>query len=59
MLDHKGSYETISASYRKLKDFIARQNLKIAGNAYEYELLGYYAVRDPEDYVIEIAIEVQ
>jgi len=59
VLDHKGSYETISASYRKLKDFIARQNLKIAGNAYEYELLGYYAVRDPEDYVIEIAIEVQ
>jgi len=59
VLAHKGSYDTIPASYQKLKDFIASQNLKIAGKAYEYELLGYYAAQDPEDYVIEIAIEVQ
>lgn len=58
VIDHKGSYESMPATYEKLKDYITEKNLSIIGNAYEFELLGCIAVGDPEKYVIKIAIQV-
>ncbi|MEK4349148.1 MerR family transcriptional regulator [Paenibacillus sp. FSL P4-0184] len=57
IMNHKGSYETLPASYEKLKSYIAENDLHITGNAYEYELLSYLAVGDPDKYVIQIAIQ--
>jgi len=56
---HKGPCESKSASYKKLEDHIKKNQLSIIGNAYEYELLGYVGAGNPNEYVIEIAIEIQ
>ena len=58
IMNHKGSYESLPASYEKLKSYITDSNLAITGNAYEYDLLSYIAVGDPEKYVIQIAIQI-
>lgn len=58
VIAHKGTYESMPASYEKLKDYMAKKDLSIVGNAYEFELLGYMAVGDPEKYVLKIAIQV-
>ena len=59
ILEHKGSYESMDSSYEKLKDFIKKQGFSICGNAYEHELLSYFAVPDPGEYVIQICIQVE
>lgn len=59
VIDHKGSYESMASAYDTLKAYIAAEQLSISGNAYEFELLGYLAVGNPENYVIELAIEVE
>lgn len=59
IIDHKGSYENKAVSYNMLKKYIDDNNMSIVGNAYEYELLGYTAVGNPDKYVIEIAIQVE
>ncbi|MCR8658650.1 MerR family transcriptional regulator [Paenibacillus endoradicis] len=58
IMNHKGSYESIPASYKKLMSYIADNNLTITGDSYEYELLSYLAVGDPDKYVIQIAIQI-
>lgn len=58
IMNHKGPYEALPESYEKLKSYIASNNLSIMGNAYEYELLSYLAVGDPDKYVIQIAIQI-
>lgn len=59
LIEHKGSYDTLNDAYHRLKGYIAAQNSRIAGNAYELEILGYAAVRSPEDYVVQIAIQIE
>lgn len=54
IIDHKGSYEDIIHSYKKLKDYIAENHLAISGNSYE----SYITVGNPEKYITEIAIQV-
>ena len=46
-------------SYEALKAYIAEQGLRICGHAYEHELLSYFAVPDPSEYVIQISIQVE
>ncbi|MDQ0091204.1 DNA-binding transcriptional MerR regulator [Paenibacillus anaericanus] len=58
IMNHKGSYESLPTSYEKLKSYMAANNLTITGNAYEYDLLSYIAVGDPDKYVIQIAIQI-
>jgi DNA-binding transcriptional MerR regulator len=58
MMIHKGSYESLHVSYEQLKSYIAANRLTITGNAYEYDLLSYLAVGDPDKYVIQIAIQI-
>ena len=59
IVEHKGSYESMDGSYEKLKRFIEKKGLRICGNAYEHELLSYFAVPDPSQYVIQICIQVE
>lgn len=59
IITHKGSYETIKDSYKKLIDYIRENNWQISGNSYEHELLNYLAVGDPDQFIIEIAIQVE
>ncbi|BBI33555.1 MerR family transcriptional regulator [Cohnella abietis] len=58
VMNHKGSHESLPASYEKLKTYIADSDFVITGDAYEYELLSYLAVGDPDKYVIQIAIQI-
>lgn len=58
IIDHKGPYKNISASYEKLRDYILKNHLSIIGNAYECGLLDYIAVGDPDKYITEISIQV-
>ncbi|MBH5316246.1 MerR family transcriptional regulator [Paenibacillus sp. GSMTC-2017] len=55
---HKGSYDSLPATYEKIKSYVECNNFTIIGNAYEYELLSYLAVGDPNKYVIQIAIQI-
>ena len=59
ILEHKGSYESMDASYETLKAFIEEEGLRICGNAYEHELLSYFAVPDHSQYVIQICVQVE
>ncbi len=58
VLRHYGSYKNLPASYERLIQYIHAQGLKISGNGYETELMGYIGEQNDSDYVIEIAIEV-
>jgi DNA-binding transcriptional MerR regulator len=55
---HKGSYDTIVASHEKLRRFINERGMKITGNAYVFELLGFLAVGDEEKYMVKISVGV-
>lgn len=59
IIEHRGSYESMDDSYEALKAYIAEQGLRICGHAYEHELLSYFAVPDPSEYVIQICIQVE
>lgn len=59
VIEHKGSYEFIDNAYRKLIKYIGSQGYQIVGNGYETELLGYNVFRDSNDYVVQIAIQVE
>ncbi|MBS4534037.1 MerR family transcriptional regulator [Clostridium sp. D2Q-14] len=59
IIDHEGPREEISASYEKLKAYIAQHHLEIVGNTYECNLLNSLAGGKPENYITEIVIEVK
>lgn len=56
---HKGAYSELPKSYDLLKKFISKKNMKICGNAYENDMLGYLAAGDPNEYVIKISIPIE
>lgn len=58
VIDHRGSYESVPASYEKLVGYIAKEHLCITGNAYEFELLGVSVTGKREQCVLQIAIQV-
>lgn len=58
IINHKGSYGSLPASYEILHNFIVQQHMTIIGNAYEQEVLSYLSVGNSADYVINIAIQV-
>ncbi|MBU3076049.1 MerR family transcriptional regulator [Clostridium estertheticum] len=55
IIGHEGSYESLPASYEKLKNHITKNHLTIIGNTYE----SYITTGTSEKYVIEIAIQVE
>lgn len=58
VINHRGSYDNIVASADKLMEYIRMNGLKITGNAYIFELLGFLAVGDENKYLVKIAIGV-
>lgn len=56
--EHYGSYETLPNTYQKLIAFIQKNGWKISGDCYEYELLNYLAVGDPNKYILELSIQI-
>ena len=58
VMNHKGNYKTLEDAYRRRITFIREQGLRIAGDGYEMELLGFATASDARDYVIQIAIQV-
>lgn len=59
VINHRGSYDNIVTSADKLMDYIRMNGLKITGNAYIFELLGFLAVGDENKYLVKIAIAVE
>ncbi|UHA73302.1 MerR family transcriptional regulator [Paenibacillus sp. 481] len=58
VMNHKGSYETMSETYSTIKKFIKNNGMAIYGNAYTVDLLSYFTEKNPNDYVIQISVEV-
>lgn len=56
---HQGDYNALPQSYRMMVQYLSDQQMEICGNAYEYDMLNYLAVSDPEKYVIQISIQCQ
>lgn len=59
VLYHKGPYESMNDSYLHLLSYIKKNSLRVSGCSYEHELLNYLAASSPEDYIIQIAIQVK
>lgn len=55
VIDYKGSYESISDSYKELADHITKHHLKVVGNIYE----SYITIGNPEKYITEIMVQVE
>jgi len=55
---HKGPYEQLPCSGERLFDFIKESGRTITGNAYIIDLLTYFATKEEEDFVMQIAIQI-
>lgn len=53
---HKGGYSGLLQTYPLLLEFIRRQGLRICGDSFETELLGYLSTDKEEDFVLKLAI---
>ncbi|MFF2090079.1 MerR family transcriptional regulator [Paenibacillus sp. NPDC058174] len=58
VMDHKGSCETKSSTYSKIKQFIKEKGLIISGDVYEVEIMNHLAEENPDKYVIRISVGV-
>ncbi|WP_431089546.1 MerR family transcriptional regulator [Paenibacillus sp. 8b26] len=58
VMNHRGSYETMSETYSIIRKYIESNGKAVCGNAYAVELLSYFAEKNPDDYVIRISVEV-
>ncbi|NMS90796.1 MerR family transcriptional regulator [Clostridioides difficile] len=56
---HKGGYETIDRTYKKLLEFFNQNNLHIGEFVYEEYLLYDISVRDSNEYLTQISAEVK
>lgn len=54
-----GDYGKTDGIYKELLDFIKKENLKVAGNAYEIYLLDELAESDPDRFIMKIMIRVE
>ncbi|MBT2770914.1 MerR family transcriptional regulator [Halomonas sp. ISL-60] len=58
VMDHRGSYDTVSETCSILKNYIQRKGMKVCGNAYTMDLINYFSEQNPDSYVIRISVEV-
>lgn len=56
---HKGGYETIDKTYKKLLEFFNQNNLYMGDFVYEEYLLYDISVRDSNEYLTQISAEVK
>ena len=59
LLDHQGYYDTIPETFDKLFAYIEKEKLSVIGNAYIFEILSFLSAKDPDKYILKIAIGVQ
>lgn len=59
VMDHSGSYDTISETCSMLKHYITRKGMRVSGNAYTMDLINYFSEQNPDSYVIRISVEVE
>lgn len=55
---HQGDYSTLPDAYRKVSDFIRENGIKPGRYVYEEYILTDAAVRNPEEYVTRIFMEI-
>jgi len=55
---HKGSYDTVYISQKKLEEYVEEMGLVTAGHFVENALLDYLAVSTEEEYLIEVMVPV-
>ncbi|WP_342551263.1 MerR family transcriptional regulator [Paenibacillus sp. FSL R7-0652] len=58
VIDHKGSYDSMSQTYSVIKKYIARKGMKVSGDVYALDQLTYWAEKNPDDYKIRIFVQV-
>lgn len=58
VIDHVGSYESMSITYHRLREFIGRSGMNVTGNVYERELLNYFNEKNPDNFIIRISAGV-
>ena len=51
---HHGGYETLSETYRSLYDYAAGQGMILTQEIYAETIIGGWAVKSPEEYVIKV-----
>lgn len=58
VMNHRGSYETMSETYAIIKTYMKSNGLALCGKAYAVEVLSYISVKNPNDYIIQLSVEV-
>lgn len=58
MIDHVGSYNSMTNTYLKLQEYIRDNDLEISGNSYEEEVLNYFTEKNPDNFIIRISVGV-
>ena len=56
---HRGFLDTISESYKIMLDYIQYNYLELIGNAYCYDVLGYLATCNTNEFVVQISMQVK
>jgi len=59
VLYQRGSYKTLADAYRKMKEYLDKNNLKIKGNVYEQDQLYLFSQSNPNDYLMKVSVMVE
>ena len=54
-----GSYIDIPGLYKKMLDYVKTHNLELIGHSYEEELINLIAVKDINDYIIKVSMQIK
>ena len=54
-----GSYIDIPGLYKKMLDYVNSHNLELIGHSYEEELINLIAVKDMNDYIIKVSMQIK
>ena len=54
----KGYYDKVHAIYKKMLSYISKNNLNIIGYSYEDVLIDEVAVKNPQEYIIKVSIQI-
>lgn len=54
-----GSYIDIPGLYKKMLDYVKTHNLELIGHSYEEELINLIAVKDMNDYIIKVSMQIK
>jgi effector-binding domain-containing protein len=59
VLYQRGSYKTLADAYKKMKEYLEKNNLTIKGNIYEQDQLYLFSKSNPNDYLMKISVMVE